>query len=173
MLEIHLLLVFMILAALIAVQAKDLVSSVVAVGAVGIGLSMAFLVLKAPDLAITQLVVEILSLIMLVRATIKRDLAFSSSGRWLFNTTATVVFLAAFLIIAVRALKDLTGFGNPLMKASRYYIEWGMAKGGNENIVAAITSNFRVIDTLGEMTVLFAAIVGVLAVARKVAREGK
>nr|MBP7056629.1 DUF4040 domain-containing protein [Candidatus Omnitrophota bacterium] len=49
MLEIQVLIVFMILAALIAVQAKDLVSSVVAIGAVGIGLSMALLVLKAPD----------------------------------------------------------------------------------------------------------------------------
>jgi multisubunit Na+/H+ antiporter MnhB subunit len=62
----------MIVAAVIAVEVKDLLSSVVAVGAVGMGLSMAFLVLKAPDLAITQLVVEILCLIILIRATIRK-----------------------------------------------------------------------------------------------------
>ena len=86
MLEINLILLFMITAAIIAVEAKDLLSSVVAIGAVGIGLCMAFLVLKAPDLAIMQLVVEILSLIILIRATIRRDLPFSASGRWRFNT---------------------------------------------------------------------------------------
>lgn len=173
MIEIYLLLLFMIAAAIIAVQAKDLVSSVVAIGAVGIGLSMTFLALKAPDLAITQLVVEILSLIMLVRATVRRDLAFSASGRWLFNTTVTVIFLLAFLGIAFRSLSDLTGFGNPLMRVSRVYLDWGIARGGDENIVSFIITKFRLIDTLGEMTAIFAAIVGVLAVARGISREGK
>ena len=81
MVEIHLILLFMIAAAVIAVQVKDLLSSVVAIGAVGVGLAMAFLLLKAPDLAIMQLVVEILSLIILIRATIRKDLPFSKSGR--------------------------------------------------------------------------------------------
>ncbi|MCK4325548.1 DUF4040 domain-containing protein, partial [bacterium] len=57
MAELYLLLLFMIAGAIIAVETKDLLSSVIAVGAVGLGLSVAFLVLKAPDLAITQLVV--------------------------------------------------------------------------------------------------------------------
>ena len=90
----------MIAAAVIAVRAKDLLSSVIAVGAVGIGLSLAFIVLKAPDLAIMQLVVEILSLIILIRATIRKDLPFSTSGRWVFNTTATLAFLAVFMAFA-------------------------------------------------------------------------
>ena len=80
MIELHLLLFFMIAAAVIAVEVKDLLSSVIAVGAVGIALCMAFLALKAPDLAIMQLVVEILSLIILIRATIRKDLPFSASG---------------------------------------------------------------------------------------------
>ncbi|HPM43310.1 MAG TPA: DUF4040 domain-containing protein [Candidatus Omnitrophota bacterium] len=171
MLEVQVLIVFMILSALIAVQAKDLVSSVVAIGAVGIGLSMTFLVLKAPDLAITQLVVEILSLIMLVRATIRRDLPFSTSGRWLFNTIGTTIFIAAFLVVAILALKDLGAFGAPGMKVSKYYLDWAASRPGNENVVAVIMGKFRAIDTLGEMTVLFASIVGVLAVARKNAKE--
>ena len=65
MIELYILLVFMIIGAIIAIEVKDLLSSVVAVGAVGLGLSIVFLVLKAPDVAITQLVVEILCLIIL------------------------------------------------------------------------------------------------------------
>lgn len=172
MIEIYLLLIFMIAAAVIAVAAKDLLSSVVAIGAVGIGLSMAFLVLKAPDLAIMQLVVEILSLIILIRATIRKDLPFSTSGRWLFNTSATLLFVAVFLTGAYLAIKAIPEFGNPIMKISKLYIAKGFNDTGAMNIVAAINLNYRALDTLGEATMLFAAIIGVLAVARKIGRKG-
>ena len=167
MIELHLILFFMIAAAIIAVEVKDLVSSVVAVGAVGIGLCMAFLVLKAPDLAIMQLVVEILSLIILIRATIRRNLPFSISGRWVFNTLATVSFIVVFLTLAYFALRSLPAFGNAAMKVSRFYIE-GIMKTGLDNVVSAIIVNFRAYDTLGEIAILFTAIVGVLAIARRV-----
>jgi multicomponent Na+:H+ antiporter subunit B len=171
MIEIHLLLLFMIIAAVIAVVVKDLLSSVVAVGAVGLGLSMAFLVLKAPDLAITQLVVEILCLIILIRATIRKDLPFSASGRWLFNTLATLCFLAVFLLAAYFALKDLPPFGDALMRVSKMYAEQGLKRTGAANIVAAIILDFRGYDTLGEATVLFTAVMGVLAVVRRIGRK--
>lgn len=167
MIEIHLLLLFMIAAAVIAVEAKDLLSSIVAVGAVGIGLCMAFLILKAPDLAMMQLVVEILSLIILVRGTTRKDLPFSTSGRWLFNTSSTIAFMAIFLTASYIALKSMPLFAKPLMKVSRIYLEEGVLKTGTANVVAAITLNYRALDTLGEATVLFAAIIGVLAIARK------
>jgi multicomponent Na+:H+ antiporter subunit B len=171
MTEIHLILIFMITAAIIAVEARDLLSSIIAVGAVGIGLSMAFLILKAPDLAIMQLVVEILSLIILVRGSIRKDLPFSTSGRWLFNTIATVVFIIVFVGLACLSLKDIPGFGNPIMKVSKLYLEGALARSGAMNVVSAITLNFRALDTLGEATVLFTAIVGILAVARKISHE--
>ncbi|MDD5135825.1 MAG: DUF4040 domain-containing protein [Candidatus Omnitrophica bacterium] len=170
MIEINLLLIFMIAGALIAVRVKDLLSSVIAVGAVGIALSLGFLILKAPDLAMMQLVVEILSLIILIRATIRKDIPFSMSGRWTFNTSATIVFLALFLAVAFFALKGMPVFGNALMRVSGAYITQSPALGA-KNIVAAIMLNFRALDTLGEATVLFTAIVGVLAVARKIGHK--
>jgi len=169
MIEINLILLFMIAAAVIAVEVKDLLSSVVAIGSVGIGLCMAFLVLKAPDLAILQLVVEILSLIILIRATIRKDLPFSTSGRWLFNTASTLAFIVVFLTFAYLALKNMPRFGNAIMSVSKAYIEEGPARTGMENVVASITLNYRAYDTLGEATVIFAAVIGVLAIARKLA----
>lgn len=168
MIELHLILFFMIAAAIIAVEVKDLVSSVVAIGGVGIGLCMAFLALKAPNLAIMQLVVEILSLIILIRATIRRDLPFSASGRWVFNTLATVSFIAVFLMLSYFALKSLPAFGNAAMKVSRFYIDNAIMKTGSENVVLAIIVNFRAYDTIGEVAILFTAIVGVLAIARRI-----
>jgi multisubunit Na+/H+ antiporter MnhB subunit len=161
----------MIAAAVIAVELKDLLSSIIAIGAVGTGLSMAFLALKAPDLAMMQLVVEILSLIILVHATVRKDLPFSASGRWAFNTASTALFIAVFLGAAFLAVKNIPPLGSPLMAVSNSYIEEGPARTGALNIVSAITVNFRALDTFGEAAVLFAAIVGVLAVARKTARS--
>lgn len=171
MIELNLLLVFMILAAIVAVEIKDLLSSVVAVGAVGLGLSLAFLLLKAPDLAITQLVVEILCLIILIRATIKRDLPFSTKGRWLFNTVSTLLFMAVFLFFAYFSLCDLPKMGEPLIKVARFYIEKGKDLTGATNLVGSVILDFRAYDTLGEVTVLFTAVMGVLAVMRKVGRK--
>jgi len=160
----------MIAAAIVAVEVKDLLSSVIAVGAVGLGLSLAFLILKAPDLAITQLVVEILCLIILIRATIKKDLPLIRDGRWLFNTASTLIFVGVFLIFAYFALKELPNFGAPIMRVAEEYIKNGQAKTGATNIVAAIILDFRGYDTLGEATILFTAVMGVLAVIRKVGR---
>jgi len=168
--ELQLLLLFMIFAAVVAVQIEDLLSSVIAVGAVGLGLSLAFLILKAPDLAITQLVVEILCLIILIRATINKDIPLVRSGRWLFNTISTLLFIAFFLTFAYFALKELPNFGQPAMRVAKEYIESGLNKTGAANIVAAIILDFRGYDTLGEATILFTAVMGVLAVMRKVGR---
>ena len=170
MIEIHFVLFFMIAAAIIAAEAKDLLSSVIAVGAAGIGLCMAFLLLKAPDLAMTQLVVEIISLVILIRATIKRDIPFAASGRWLFNTSVTICFMAVFLTAACMALKSLPPFGGAAMGVSKAYIENAAGKAGSENVVASIAVNFRAYDMLGETVALFTALIGVLAVARRISR---
>ena len=171
MLELTILLVFMIIGAIIAVEVKDLLSSVVAVGAVGLALSMTFLILKAPDVAITQLVVELLALIILIRATLKRDLPFSSSGRWFFNTFVTVSFIAVFLMAAVKCFGDLPAFGYPLMQVADTYLRDGVLKTGATNIVAAVILDFRAFDTLGEATVIFVAVLGAYAILRKVGRS--
>ena len=166
--ELQLLLLFMIFSAIVAVQIEDLLSSVIAVGAVGLGVSLAFLILKAPDLAITQLVVEILCLIILIRATINKDLPLIRDGRWLFNTISTLLFIGLFLTCAYFAFKDLPKFGQPIMRVAQEYIDKGLEKTGATNIVASIILDFRVYDTLVEATILFTAVMGVLAVIRKV-----
>ena len=171
MLELHLLLLFMIVGAIIAIEVKDLLSSVVAVGAVGLGLSIIFLILKAPDVAITQLVVEILCLIILIRATLKKDLPFSTTGRWYLNTFITVVFIGALLLTAYKCFSDLPRFGYPIMKVTGTYLVEGLARTGATNLVASVILDYRAYDTLGEATILFAAVIGVLTIVRKIGRK--
>jgi len=173
MIELYVLLVFMIIGAIIAIEMKDLLSAVIAVGAVGLGLSIVFLVLKAPDVAITQIVVEMLCLIILLRATLKKDLPFSTTGRWLLNTFITAGFIVAFLFVAIRAFKDLPEFGYPIMRVANIYLKEGLIKTGASNLVSSVILDFRAYDTLGEATILFTAVIGVMAIVRRIGRKKK
>jgi len=171
MIELHILLVFMIIGAIIAVEVKSLLSSIVAVGAVGLGLSVAFLILKAPDLAIVQLVVEILTLLILLRATFGDRILPDGKGKGIAAILVSIVFVLIFLTCSYYCLKNLPEFGYPLMKVSQTYINEGLQQTGAANIVAAIILDYRGYDTLGEATVLFTAVVGALAVLRTVGRK--
>ena len=171
MLEIYILLIFMIVGAILAVELRDLLSSVVVLAAVGLALCMTFLILKAPDVAITQLVIELLILLILIRATLKEDLPFSMSGRWFLNTCITGVFLIIFMVVAWKCLTELPSFGYPLMRVSETYLKEGVLKTGAANIVSAIILDYRAFDTLGEATILFTAVIGILAVVRKHGRK--
>ena len=174
MIELYVLLIFMIIGAIVAIEMKDLLSSVIAVGAVGLGLSIVLLILKAPDVAITQLVVEMLCLIILIRATLKKDLPFSTTtGRWLLNSFITAGFIVVFLLVAIRAFKDLPEFGYPIMRVANIYLKEGLVKTGASNLVSSVILDFRAYDTLGETTVLFTAVIGVLAIIRRIGRKKK
>ena len=172
MLELQFILIFMVIGAIVAVEIKDILSSIIAVGAVGLGLSFAFLILKAPDLAIAQLVVEILCIIILIRASVKRDLPFSASGSWVFNTIVSFVFLIVFLYFGYLCIKDIPRFGSPIMKIMHnFLLGQGMRDTGAANLVSSVVLDYRAYDTLGEATILFTAVLGVLAVMRKLGRK--
>lgn len=171
MIELVILLLFMIAVAIIAVEIEDLLSAVVAVGAVGLMVSIAFLILKAPDLAITQLVVEILCIILLVRAAIKRDIYSRRCPLRRFTFITSIATIVIFLAFAHVAFRDLPEFGNPAMRVSANYIAEGIKKTGAANLVTSVILDFRAYDTLGEATVLFTAVIGVLAVMRKIGKK--
>ena len=52
---------FILVASVIAIEAKDLLSTVISISAAGAGVAIVFLLLRAPDLAITAVVVEVVS----------------------------------------------------------------------------------------------------------------
>ncbi|MDD5558017.1 MAG: DUF4040 domain-containing protein [bacterium] len=172
MIELYILLLFMIAAAVIAVEIRDLLSAVVAVGAVGLALSVAFLVLKAPDLAITQLVVEIICLIILIRATVTRDRVAARGGAALAVGAAACAFVVLFLALARGPFAALPPFGAPLFRTAELYVEAGARGESEPNLVSTIILNWRAYDTLGEATVLFTAVIGVLALLRRHGRKG-
>lgn len=172
MIELYLLLIFMIIGAIVAVEIRSLLSSMVAVGVVGFALCVVFFFLRAPDVAITQLIVEIIVLVILIRATgIKKDLTEIIGGRReLFVLGSTIVFVIGFAAFSFWALSSLPEFGSPLMTVSKDYF-FPVIKSGAVNRVASVLLDFRAYDTLGEATVLFTAVIGAIAILRKRGRK--
>ena len=172
----YVLILFMIIAAIIAVETKNLLSSVICVGAIGFGGSLMFLFLRAPDIAITQIVVEVLGLIILIRATISRDLTAISGDREFFGMVVSIVILFVIFLAGVKVFGTLGDFGVPVFAktadaASRAYIEGGLQKTGAANLVASVILDFRAYDTLGEAAVLFTSIIGATVILRKTSRK--
>ena len=172
----YVLLLFIIIAAVIAVETKNLLSAVICVGAIGFGGSLMFLFLRAPDIAITQIAVEVLGLIILIRATISRDLTFITGDREFFGTVVSVVIILVIFLAGMKAFETLPDFATPIFAetagaASQTYITEGLQKTGAANLVASVILDFRAYDTLGEATVLFTAIIGATVILRKKSRK--
>jgi len=170
------LLVLMIIGAIIAIETTNLLSSIVCVGAVGFVISIAFLFLGAPDLAITQLVVEVLCLIILIRATINRDLTSVTGDREFFGLTVTVAMVLVFAIIGIKVLGDFPALGQPVMDRmadtpSVAYLAHGTEQTGAKNVVTALILGYRNCDALGQVAVLFCSVIGALAILRRPARK--
>lgn len=169
---LHLLLIFMIIGAFVTVEIKNMLSAVISIGAVGFALSMMFLFLGAPDIAITQVIVEILSLILLIRATVNVDnVAIEEKGESVFSNRTALIFVGIILVFAWIAFHSLPSFGEPLMRVSNFYLKHGLTEVGATNFVTSVILDFRAYDTFGEAMVLFVSISGAFAILRRWKRE--
>ena len=173
-LVLFLLMVFIVLGSIVALQMRDLLSAVIAVGVVGLGLSIVFLLLGAPDIAITQVVVEVIVVTVLIRVTGRAERT-EPRGRSLdlpMLAIGTVALLGglAFVLAAFAALPD---FGSARVVPAVWYLRHAAELTGATNVVTAILLDFRAYDTLGEATVILAAIVGAVVVLRQPARNGR
>ncbi len=171
-----LLLLFMVIAAIVAIETRDLLAAVISVTAVGFGIIIAFFYMRAPDVAIVPIVVEVLVLVILIRATLRVGLRTCIGNRDFFGFMVTLVLLAVIFLAGIRVFDGLPKFGNPvfansLTAPSRLYLARGLEETGATNIVTAVLLDYRAYDTLGEATVLFTSIIGAIAILRRKARK--
>lgn len=176
MIELYLFLFIMLIAAVIATEIKDLLAAVISLGAVGFSVAIMFILVQAPDLAIVQIVVEIMTIVIFVAVVWRTTHVDETIGKRLAGTHILSMvlfsfFALMFLAAIVRSLNELPRFGYATMKVASDYIRLGLAECGGANIVADVILDFRALDTLGEATVLFTSVVGVLALMRKIGRK--
>jgi len=171
MLSVYGLLIFMIVAAIIAIETRDILSSVVALSACGFGLAILFLFLGAPDLAFPQVVVEIITVVILIRAIPKRDSTQIKKHKDMFKVAVALLFMGLILGISIFVMKDFPAFGSPKMSVAKTYLKEAVGKTRAVNAVTAILLDFRAYDTLGEATVIFVSILGAIVVLRTIGRK--
>jgi len=170
------LLMFVAIGAVIAIWTRDLLSAVIAMGVVGFTRTVVFVLLRAPDVAITQVVVEVLLLIILVRSAVRREVHTVEAGRNAPGMALAAAFVVVMLILGVIAIRELAPFGQPLEARaadapSITYLQKGKEQTGCGNMVTAVLLDYRGYDTLGEATVLFVAVVGAVALLRRKSRK--
>ncbi len=182
---------FMVIAGLIAAEANDLLSSVIAIGAAGFALSVIDLLLGAPDLAFPQVLVEIVTVVLLIRMVVTRRDTSRQTPRDTLRT-AVVLLVGGILLVTVYLAAGGAGhkgtippFGKPVLDqdaavpadqragVSANYIERCAVDTGAANVDMGILLDYRAYDTLGEATVIFVAILGGYVVLRKVGRKRK
>ena len=138
--------------------------SVLVVGTVGLIVCVAFIYLSAPDLALTQISVEVTTVILILLALyfLPKESPVSSTVRAqpLRHLRDAVLALVAGGGMAAVSWAMLTRDGVSL---SDYYLENSVSGGGGTNVVNVILVDFRGFDTFGEIIVLGIAALAIFA----------
>jgi multicomponent Na+:H+ antiporter subunit A len=149
-----------VIATVAVTLSRSSLGAVVALGIVGYGVALIFLLFGAPDLAMTQFLVESLTVILFVLAFyhLPEFSRFSPTRERAFD--AVVALIAGGLMTAL----VLVAVGIQLHPSiATYFVETTLPLAHGRNIVNVILVDFRALDTLGEITVLGIAAVGVYA----------
>ena len=159
-----------VLAAFAAIWAQERFTAILALSVGGYGVALLWLLFGAPDLALTQFSVETLSLILLVIVLIHLphiDETESLSRK----VRDAVVATGVGAVITIGMLAALTF---PLDKRlSEYMAEMTLPGGQGHNVVNVILVDFRGFDTMGEITVLMIAALGVYVMMRMPRRRNR
>jgi len=175
--ELYIILGFMILGSIIALELKNLLAAVITIGAVGFALTLGFIYLAAPDIAIAQIAVEIVTLVILLNTiyVLKHDDTMLHKRVHIVNYIFAFLILVLSVVFSYEAFQG-SSFGNPAFlrnaaSAGSYYIENGVRDTGAVNTVTSIILDYRAYDTLGEATVLFVSILGAITLLREKSKK--
>lgn len=130
---------------------RQRLTALVGVGVIGMVVSLSFVYLSAPDLALTQISVEVVSVILMLLALNflpKETPRESSTGRRLRDALLAAL---AGIGAGAAAWAMTTRNGTSL---SGYYLDESVPGGGGTNVVNVILVDFRGFDTFGEIIVL-------------------
>jgi multicomponent Na+:H+ antiporter subunit A len=138
-------------------------AAVLSLGVVGYGVATTFLLFGAPDLAMTQFSVETLTVLIYVLVFRHfRNLGGLSPRLVRYRDAALAIGMGT--LIAGLVLYVSTTETAPRLR--EYFAEFGPTLGHGRNIVNVILVDFRGFDTMGEITVLATAAIGVRALLR-------
>ena len=134
--------------------------SLIYIGIVGLIISLAFVHLSAPDLALTQISVEVVTILLMLLALNLLPKQSPVESRPWRQVRDGGVAVAAGLGVGGAAWAVMT---RPLDSISNYFWDNAYSGGGGTNVVNVILVDFRAFDTFGEIIVLGVAALGIFA----------
>ena len=149
-----------VVSAYVTVRVRTRLGAIISLGVVGVSVTLFYVFFSAPDLALTQLLIEVLTVVLLVLVFTKLPPDTRPPMRKLKQARNVSVALAAgafgfFLVLfnssdAMQAAKSISGF----------FLHNAVPSGHGANVVNVILVDFRGFDTMGEITVLALAALG-------------
>jgi multicomponent Na+:H+ antiporter subunit A len=154
--------------AISAVRARATITAVLSLGVTGYGVALTFLFFGAPDLAMTQFSVETLTAVIftMVFYHFRRFRSLSPRLVRLRDFGLAILFGGSIALILA-----FVGATPTPVRLGRYFAENSLILAHGRNIVNVILVDFRAMDTMGEITVLATAALGVRALLH-IGRDG-
>ncbi|MER1998471.1 MAG: Na+/H+ antiporter subunit A, partial [Lysinibacillus sp.] len=143
----------------VAVLAKSRITAIVGLGAVGYTVALFFVIFNAPDLALTQLVIETISVALFLMAFYHLPKLSKVEERIQFRVSRLVISLAVGVMVTLLAISSHSQ--KMVASISQYYKDTVYDLAGGGNIVNVILVDYRGFDTLFEITVLGIAGMGI------------
>lgn len=155
-----------------AYQAKfNRFRAVILTGGAGIVTTVTFAWLSAPDLALTQLVIEVVTLVLLLLGLrwlprlSKEDSDYDATVAQLRHLRDAVLAIAVG--VGLTFLSYILMTRNTIPAVGRFYLENALPEGGGTNVVNVILVDFRAFDTMGEIVVVGIVALTVYALLRR------
>ena len=147
----------------VVVSARSRIASVAALGAVGIGVALVFIMYGAPDVAITQLLVETLVVVLVAVVMLRLPfLALPGVPEWRPLDAALALAVGGIVTVALLAV-----LATPLdPRLTEFFEAEAYAEAYGRNIVNVVLVDFRALDTFGEIAVVAVAALGAYALLR-------
>ncbi|MFY9136608.1 hydrogen gas-evolving membrane-bound hydrogenase subunit E, partial [Zwartia sp.] len=153
-----------------AVWHRQRLVAVILVGIVGLATALTFAYFSAPDLALTQLSVEVVSTALMLMALALLPLNGPKESSFLRRSRDITLSVLAGAGVTALMWAVLT---RPNASIAWYYLAESVVRGGGANVVNVILVDFRGFDTFGEITVLGIAAIGALSLMEGLSMERK
>ncbi len=150
----------MLAAAGVTIHVRSRWAAIIALGIIGYGVAMIFGMYGAPDLAMTQFAVETLTVVIFALVLRRLPKFGDHSGRVARVRDVTIAGAAGLMMTGIVLVLTSTGARSGL---AEYFGANSLLLGRGRNVVNVILVDFRALDTLGEITVLGVAALGVFA----------
>lgn len=163
--------IFVVVGTISILFVKSRMTSIILLGAVGYMVSMFYVLFRAPDLALTQLVIETISVALFLVCFYHLPKLRKFETRMTFRLTNALISVGVGAVVTAIAL---SAHSNKLFNSiSQYYIENTYEEAAGKNMVNVILVDFRGFDTLFEITVLAIASLGIFGMIKLRLNRGK